>query len=537
MSDEIKLENRVEMFYNDEEEEVDIKDATWKYVIIYKDMSTEIEEQYGVAIIDGVDQEWVEEAEEFNDKHDNATGQFASKDNGGKINDFKNGLRDKVKTNKKIRELQEEVDIEITDKVWETIEDLGIKDKIKDVQMQGSYAKGTDLPTSGSDLDLFVIFNSDVSDEEKEKLGVEIGLKALDGKNPYIQTATTKYAEAFFEHKGEKMEVQIVPIRHLTLEQIHSRETPIGMERTPHQTAFMKQALKGKEPEVRMLKQFMKDTGLYDSSMKSQGFSGYSAEVLIHNFDTFENTLKFFADFKKGSTVGNGKRNEQNAFSLIDPIDPNRDLISAFSPVKIGRTIKTAQHFLEHGEPPKKSEPVEMESVSVSFDTTQFNEDTLVGQSRKSQNALKDQLKILGFDIEVKEEKITDDFSVDVPRTKMNKEEGEAKTTLTFGIDSLTIPAEVKDKGMPVKAPNPKMEKQWEIKKQEYRDKNVGSDFVEEDGKLKAVKKRQFTNIADALQHLTTTNVNKSGMSKGTVKDMQGGVKISTGKSKFENLI
>jgi len=458
-------------------------------------------------------------------------GEFTAK-GGGNIDDFKAKLKDRVEPNKEVRALQKEVHEEINGKIWDKINSLGIRDKVKEVAMQGSYEKGTDLPTSGSDLDIFVVFNTDVDEEEREDLGIKIGMHALDGKNPYIQDATSRYAEAFFEHKGQQMEVQIVPTRHLTLEQIKTKTLngepiSIGMERTPHQTKYMKEALKGKEHEVRMLKQFMKDTGLYDSSMKSQGFSGYSAEVLIDKFDTFEDTLKFFSSLKEGDIVdkhGEGKRNEQNVFSLIDPIDPNRDLISAFSTMKIGRTVKVAKHFLEYGTPPKQSEPVELDSVSVEYNSTQNNEDTLVGQVRKVQKSIVSQLGRLGFDIPINNDRVNN-FDVEIPRTKMDRDENKIK--LTFGTNNITIPPTYKDKGVPTTIPKAV---------DAYRKANAGAEFVEEDGRVKAVKKRQFTHLADALKFLTT-DTKGNVQSNGALDDMMKGVKTSVGKSKFENLI
>lgn len=455
-------------------------------------------------------------------------GKFTDKSISPKVSEFKSKIKEKVKTVDIIKKNQEEVVNDITTKANNIIDEMGIRDKVVDVALQGSFAKGTDLPSSGSDLDLFIMFDANVPRDERERLGVEIGMKTLEGKKPYIQTATTKYAEAFFEHNGQKMEVQVVPTRHLTIEQIKNKETgnePIGMERTPHHTAFMKKALKGKEDEVKVLKQFMKDTGLYDSSMKSQGFSGFSTEVLIHNFGSFENTLKFFADFKAGSVIGGDKGHEGNVFSLIDPIDPNRDLISAFSPVKIARTIKVAKHFLEHGEPPKRSEPVEMDSVTVSYDTTQPNEDTLVGQARRTQNSMIAQLKKFGFDIPVQTEKITDDFTVNIPRAKMDRDEN--KVSLTFGATNLKIPLLYKDKGVP---------SNMQVAVDNYKKSNPSATFIEEEGRIKAIKKRPFTHLADAVKYLVS-NPDSQVQQTGVTDDMRNGVQTSIGKSQFENLI
>ena len=557
---------RIEMFFNENREPVDsASEAVFKNVTIYDEDGKKVD-SYSVDIIDGVDQEYVEEAEEFQkksivdnppygkdivnnerkygtisgyklypygrvteefkeDEHPRADdGKFTSGgDTSGKINDFKNKLRDKIQSNDEVKAIQKEVDEEITGKIWKTINELGIKDKIKEVEMQGSFAKGTDLPTSGSDLDIFVVFKTNIPENERQELGIKIGMKALAGKNPQIKDATSKYAEAYFDYKGQKMEVQIVPTRHLTLEQIKNKELDgkpikIGMERTPHQTKFMKQALKGKEGEVRMLKQFMKDTGLYDSSMKSQGFSGYSAEVLIHNFDTFEETLNFFANFEKGKVIGGDKGNSNNLFSLIDPIDPNRDLISAFSPVKIGRTIKTAQYFLEHGEPPKRSEPVEMNSVSVSFNTTQTNEDTLAGQIRKTQKSIISYLKKNGFDVPTKLEKIGE-LEIDVDRISVERT-GD-KITLNFGMEKTDLKSDEYPVIMHPKADLSKVKARIE---------------KSPDGTTTAWYKRKFTNAKDLVKDIMK---NPSGNIKdtGVIDDIKQGVDVITKQSKFENMI
>jgi len=527
---------KIEVYTDEFKQPVLPKIAKVRYVTIFKDNEVGIKKQYQEYSENGWEKysnksiiRYYKAVEEFKEEdHPRDHGKFTTKGGG----DFKEKLKSKIKPDIKVRAIQEEVDKEITGKVWNTIDELGIRDKVKDVAMQGSYEKGTDLPTSGSDLDIFIVFNTDVSKEDREKFGVKIGMKSLEGKNPYLQDATSKYAEAKWKHKGQDMEVQIVPTRHLTLEQIKNKEVngekiDIGMERTPHQTAFMKKALKGKEEEVRMLKQFMKDTGLYDSSMKSQGFSGYATEVLIHNLGSFENVMKFFSNFKVGEVVGGDKGNKDNIFSLIDPIDPNRDLISAFSPVKIGRTIKTAQHFVKHEEVPKKSEPVEMESVTISYDTTQFNEDTLAGQVRKTQNSMISQLKTLGFDIPSKTEDVVEGFSVQVPRITSNREEGESKVSLTFGVDELTIPETYKDKGVP---------KEMTDAVDNYKKVNKNRKFVEEDGRIKAIKKRPFTHLADAIRYLSTNGINLL-QKTGVTNDMQSGIRTSIGKTKFENLI
>jgi tRNA nucleotidyltransferase (CCA-adding enzyme) len=463
-----------------------------------------------------------------------------------------------VETKPEVKEIQKKLDRNVTNKVEEAIKELGIEDKIYDVSMQGSYEKGTDLPASGSDMDLFVVFNTDVSEEEKNQYGLEIGRKVLNkdfaesqGWTKYRDeevTATSKYVQAFFKDGEQDVEVQIVPTKHLTLDQIRERKVDgkdieIGMERTPHQTEYMKTALKGKEGEVRVLKKFMKDAGLYGSNLKQQGFSGYSAEVLIDEYGSFENVIDFFADLKEGAMVdkqGGGKRNKENAFSIIDPIDPNRDLVSAFSTQKIGKTINVAKKFKESGKIPE-IEYREMDSTTITFDSDEMNEDKLIGQVRRMANSYQSVLGKMGFNIETNTDKVNG-IDVELPNFSFDAEWDNDKkkniVKLNLGTDSMTIPKEYKDKGMSINPPNPKMPKElWDKKIQEYRDapKNKGLDFIEEDGKLKAVKVFPFTEMIDAIDYL---NKNPEGKLVNTnqTEQIKSNGRVSTGKSEFQNI-
>jgi len=106
-------------------------------------------------------------------------GKFADKD-GGSVSGWKETTMKDVETKPEIKDKQKKIDRNVTNKVEDAIKELGIEDKIYDVAMQGSYEKGTDLPESGSDMDLFVVFKTNVSEEEKNQYGLEIGRKVLN---------------------------------------------------------------------------------------------------------------------------------------------------------------------------------------------------------------------------------------------------------------------------------------------------------------------------------------------------------------------
>lgn len=427
---------------------------------------------------------------------------------------------------KTIEQAQKEINDFIIKKTWGTIRTLVHEDDIYDVQMQGSYAKGTDLPNSGSDMDLFIIFKTNVSQRIREIVGVEIGMAVLKVWKPKVKDATSKYVEAFFEYEGYEFEVQIVPIRHLTLDQIQSKQVDdkpisIGMERTPYQTAFMIEHLKGQTEEVRKLKQFMKDNGIYDSSMKSQGFSGYATECLIYYLGSFEMVMHFFANLKKGIILGDGKPSKDNIFSIIDPIDGDRDLVSAFSDEKIVKTVRIAQYYVANGKPPVSSAPLNMDSVIVNFNVPSYDEDIIVGQVRKTMKSIVKQVKKFGFEIPSIYYPVNN-FTVEIPRTSMSIDG--SSISMAFGVTYFDIPHTYEDVGVPIG-----MEKAVN----QYMEANDGCAFVSKDGRFKAIKKRKFTNVQNAIKYI---------IEEGDVKVTNITENIRQGcivreKSKFENSI
>jgi tRNA nucleotidyltransferase (CCA-adding enzyme) len=367
---------------------------------------------------------------------------------------------------KEVQDLQKNVDDRVREKIENVIKSK--TDKVLKVETQGSYVKGTDLPSSGSDMDIFVVFKSDTPEKDMQQLGLEIGLETMtkefaesqgwENFRVFTKDANSKYAEAYFDVDGQNIEVQIVPTRDLTLDQIKNKELngekiSIGMERTPHQTKFMNDNLtKEQKKDVRMLKKLMKETGLYDSSVKSQGFSGYSAEALVHYLGSFDKIIDYFAsDFKVGGVIGlpNGKKesdyhkitDQSNSswrpFHIIDPIDPNRDLTTAFSPKKIARTILTSKSLKETGEPPKKTKPISLKGVGLNFKSDIDDENTLNGQIQSLEKDMIAKLNRIGFR-NIKEfdkpKKIVEGFEINPDRTSIEQGEENEKNDYTLNI-------------------------------------------------------------------------------------------------------
>ncbi len=392
-----------------------------------------------------------------------------NKEKSPKIESYKKELKKNLEPSKDIQELQKNVDETVRGRIEDIIKNK--TDKVMKVETQGSYVKGTDLPSSGSDMDIFVVFETDTSEDEMQDLGLEIGLETMtkefaesqgwENFRVFTKDATSKYAEAYFNIGDQEIEIQIVPTRHLTKEQIENKELngdkiSIGMERTPWQTEFMNDNLtEEQKTETRMLKKFMKETGLYDSSVKSQGFSGYSTEVLTYNLGSFEKVVDYFAsDFKVGDVIGlpegtdkskyhdeklDKSNSEWKPFHIVDPIDPNRDLVKAFSPKKIARTILTAKYLKENGKAPEKPKSVSLKGLSFDFKSEIDDENTLNSQIQSLERDIIQKMKKLGFN-NVKEfekpKNIVDGFEINPDRTSLEQkvENGRKMNDYTLNI-------------------------------------------------------------------------------------------------------
>jgi len=414
------------------------------------------------------------------------------------------------------------------------------------VETQGSFAKGTDLAGS-SDLDIFVKFAKTSGTKEEqvaeigkraEELGEKVGKPMADeGTYKLMQGADKKYPEFYVDGA----EVQIIGIADVSLEEAIDADKRITeQDRSPHHTAYMKKALAGKEDEVRTLKRFFKDTGVYDASQKSQGFSGFSTEVLVDNLGSFEKTLETFANFEKGSTLGNYTgTGAKTPITIADPIDPSRNLADAFShsegtmsvsPNKnLARLIKVSQAMLEKGEMPKITK-TEMPSVSLEFNIPDEWGDVnkVAGQLQHVAGKLRKSLEKDDFKIKAPKEQVAKDFEVEVPRINVNHDEETGNVSIDFGFDNFDRDAgktETFDTSK-IKDPN---QKENAIKK--FKEKHP--DAKEKDGVLTYSVEREG-NVQAHLETILKTKLNDLGL--GKMSENMKEVKVTKGNKEYENL-
>ena len=223
----------------------------------------------------------------------------------------------------------------------ETCEKEDISAKIAVV---GSVAKHTALKGK-SDIDIFIAFPLDVSEDELKETGLYLAHKCSDAFNgdashhfashPYVQTDI------------EGFDVDLVPCYEIE----DGSQLKSAVDRTILHTRYVKQHLtpEGCE-EVLLLKRFMDMTGTYGSEFKVGGFAGYLCELLIIKYGSFEETLKAATMWQYGHSIDLEDYGTAGQFDdpliMIDPTDKNRNVGAALRLNKFSEFIQSARNYL-----------------------------------------------------------------------------------------------------------------------------------------------------------------------------------------------
>ena len=187
----------------------------------------------------------------------------------------------------------------------------------------GSVAKGTNL--KGSDLDIFIAFSKEYTEEQIEQIGMKIAKKVLPG-------GRARYAEhPYISGEYHGISTDIVPCY-----SISPGETKISsVDRTILHTRYVNENLKvPAKKEVRKLKLFMKVSGIYGADVVTSGFSGYVCELLIIKEKTFDSVIEMGATLRgdmKLSECADPKAGADSPVYIVDPTDSRRNAGAAVS--------------------------------------------------------------------------------------------------------------------------------------------------------------------------------------------------------------
>ena len=287
---------------------------------------------------------------------------------------------------------------EIADKVYKLVKkEIQKYSEVVELEFGGSYAKDTWL-SKNADIDIFIKFQKNISEEKLENISKEIGFESLKKYSPYVRYSQHPYVEA----KIKDTKINIVPCYDVKIGEWKS-----AADRSPFHTKFMKKSLTLKmKNEVRILKTFLKSNKIYGAEIAKQGFSGYISEVLILEFGSFENLIKSISKIKENQIIGKTSKCFDTSIVVIDPIDSNRNLAAAISNENIGKFIlicralkqKPSLEFFKTKKL-KISNKFWNNLLIVKFEFKTRSPDIIWGQIKRATSTLFTQLELGGFTV------------------------------------------------------------------------------------------------------------------------------------------
>jgi len=379
--------------------------------------------------------------------------------------------------------------------------------------LAGSFAKGTWV-AGEADIDIFVKVPANLTKDELEKLGIEIGKQALRGHSPYLRYSEHPYVEA----RVRKIKVNVVACY-----DVPKGEWKSAADRSPYHTEMIKQKFNDKmKSETRLLKRFLKGLGIYGAEIKTRGFSGYVAEVLVLKFGSFLEVLQKISKIKFGDSIVSVETDKVYAglhntpLIILDPVDPRRNLGAAISKQRVAEFIFGANLFLEKPNasffdatysPPLKKQTLDA-VVVVAFEHQERTIDKLWGQLNKSCYHLETHLIGKGFHV-LRSVSASDDekesaFIFLLEDTTLSEKKDRAGPETTFSGDSIKFVTANKDKS----------ELLW-----------IGSD-----GKIHSLTKRDFRNIIDTLIFILGSSIASSGISAGLREEVRATQRMLVGR-------
>jgi tRNA nucleotidyltransferase (CCA-adding enzyme) len=230
-----------------------------------------------------------------------------------------------------------------------------------EVFVGGSYAKGTMFKKENYDVDVFLRF-----DKEWSK-GHDISL-LLEKLLSNWQIEKIHGSRDYFCHKvNNNLEIEIIPV--LKINKLEDAENVTDLSYF-HVNYINKKLNEKTRKEVGLLKMFCQANHIYGAESYIQGFSGYSIELLIIKYGSFEKVLKELVktdEKEKNKLIIDIEKlyknrvqvmmdlNENKLSSpiiLIDPTYKIRNALAALSSESLEKFKSSARGFLKN--PSKK---------------------------------------------------------------------------------------------------------------------------------------------------------------------------------------
>jgi tRNA nucleotidyltransferase (CCA-adding enzyme) len=283
-----------------------------------------------------------------------------------------------------------------------------------EVRLAGSLAKGTNL-AGNNEFDIFMLFPRHFSHHEMTMLGMQYARHAFSGMRVEARYAEHPYLQIFYRD----YHADIVPA--YKIDSISERGSSVDRSQlhTAYINAKLGAAAKG---DVRLLKRFMKNFGIYGAELRVEGFSGYLCELLIVQYGSLAELMKAASgwhapviDTEKHLSEDAARRKfSQSPLIVVDPTDPGRNVAAVVAHTSLSRFIFECRRFLASPSekffftkkvvrPPREIAKAirarGTECLAVRFPAPKVVPDVLWPQLRKTAQALSRKLADQGFSV------------------------------------------------------------------------------------------------------------------------------------------
>ena len=263
--------------------------------------------------------------------------------------------------------------------------------------LAGSVAKGTHL--TGTEIDVFVAFPPDLPRVDLEERGLALGKMLDKGTHLYAEHPYTRGWYGGFE-------VEIVPCYRIT----DAAQRMSAVDRTPLHVDYVLGRVKdGQTDEIRLLKAWAEGIGVYGAEAKILGFSGYLCEPLVLKYGSFRGVLEASLSWRPGIVLELDRapaRTFPEPLTVVDPVDPNRNVASAVSVEQLATFVHAAREYLMNSSErfffPRPLKPLSIPKLraaakrrgggllAIAIPAPSVTEDVLYPQLRKAHRAFLD---------------------------------------------------------------------------------------------------------------------------------------------------
>jgi len=243
-------------------------------------------------------------------------------------------VRKRVTPDDEQRVALEAVATEVRQRAEAAVEELSVDAEVVQV---GSTARNTWLPED-RDIDVFVCFPTELTRDELEAYGLEVGHAVLpNGREEYAE-------HPYVVGSVDGYDVDLVPC--YAVESATAIESAV--DRTPFHTRYVEDRLAAAEgsaetlaDDIRVLKAFLTAIGVYGSDLKTRGFSGYLTELLVLEYGSSRAVLEAAANEwsppVRIDPEDHGQQTFDDPLVVIDPTDPERNVAAVLHADSLAR--------------------------------------------------------------------------------------------------------------------------------------------------------------------------------------------------------